>query len=83
MIIWDGVPNERGTRDEYIACVPDKLWTRVVPISADDECLTIAKGKGAKEPSPKPPTGHNSWSETLVARLKTELGVNTKGKKGR
>jgi hypothetical protein len=83
LIIWDGVPNERGTREEYIACVPDKLWPRVVPISADDACLAIAKEKGSKEPSPKPASGHNSWSDTLVARLKVEFGVPAKGKKGR
>ncbi|PTY00727.1 hypothetical protein DB346_14000 [Verrucomicrobia bacterium LW23] len=81
MIIWDGVPNERGTREEYIACVPDKLWPRVVPISADEACLAVAKEKGAKPAFPKPETGHNSWSDNLIAKLKAELGPPPKKKR--
>lgn len=69
-IIWDGAPNERGTQEEYVGCIPDALWNRVIPISVDNAILEIAKGKGAHPPVSKKETAVNTWSEEVVAYLR-------------
>ncbi|MFZ5806771.1 MAG: hypothetical protein ACOY3I_06160 [Verrucomicrobiota bacterium] len=69
-IIWDGAPNERGTTEEYIGCIPDALWKRVIPISVDAAILETAKSKGAHPPVSKKENAVNTWSEEVVAYLR-------------
>lgn len=72
-IIWDGAPNERGTTEEYINCIPATLWPKVLPISVDTKLLDIAKERGAHAPISKREKAINSWSEEIVAYIKSRL----------
>ena len=69
-IIWDGAAGANGQKDEYVHCIPDALWSRVIPISNDNSLVEIAKGKGAHAPIPKADQGVNSWSEKVVEYLR-------------
>lgn len=77
-IVWDGTPNERGTKEEYIACIPEILWNRVIPISTDADLQAVAAGKGALPALPKIPDHINSWSERLAAFIGEKLGKRKK-----
>lgn len=77
-IIWDGAPNERGTQQEYEACIPDNLWSRVIPISQNEESLTFAKDKGAHTPIPKQTNAIHAWIDQVTHYLQPL--VNSKGK---
>lgn len=70
VILWDGVPNERGTLEEYLNCIPQELWPRVTPISTDPEILKIAQERGARPPVCKKEDAVNKWSEEMVIYLK-------------
>lgn len=72
-IIWDGTANVNGTEAEFIACIPEGLWNRVIPISIDEKILATAKERGALPAIPKRLDGINPWSESVVAYLKERL----------
>lgn len=80
VIIWDGEPNERGTREEYSACIPDIFWKRVIPISSEPENQATAQAKGALPPLPKPAESLNAWAAQVTVAAKALLG---QGKPGR
>jgi hypothetical protein len=73
IIIWDGIPDEHGTREEYVNCIPTNLWNHVLPISNDEESLAFAKSKGSHPPLPKQTKGVNTWSDAVVTYLKSVL----------
>jgi DNA-binding NtrC family response regulator len=69
-IIWDGVPNERGTAAEYAQCIPLEQWKKVIPISHEPEHLELAKTRGAQEAHPKQVDHLHAWADGLLARFK-------------
>ena len=71
VIIWDGAPDEHGTQEEYIGCIPNDLWKRVIPISFDPAILEIAQQRGAQPPLPKKNGAVNTWSEEIVQRIRS------------
>lgn len=73
IIVWDGEPNERGTREEYAACIPDIFWKRVVPISTEAENLAHAQTKGALPALSKPKESLNAWAEQVTVMVKSVL----------
>lgn len=70
IIIWDGAPNERGTLEEYVNCIPAELWSRVIPISVDASVSAIATSKNSHPAIPKKMQAVNSWSDELVVYIK-------------
>jgi DNA-binding NtrC family response regulator len=81
LIIWDGQPNERGTREEYAACIPDDLWKKTVPISVDPDTQSWAQSKGAHPPIAKPNEALNAWAAQLVTFTKPLLIPVKSGKR--
>lgn len=79
-VIWDGAPNERGTKEEYSQCIPDALWNRVIPISVDEALQAEAKGRGSHPPIPKKTDAINTWSEAVVEYLRPLVCQNSKKK---
>lgn len=73
LVIWDGVPNERGTRQEYADCIPDDIWNRTICISADAECQAHARLKNARKIMPKDPEALNSWADDVATYVKSAL----------
>lgn len=73
LIIWDGQPNERGTREEYAVCIPDELWKKTIPISADDESQSWAQSKGAYPVVALPKESRNAWAAQLCVSTKAIL----------
>jgi len=78
LIIWDGVPNERGTREEYASCIPEVLWRKVIPISVDETILEFAKQRGALEPVPKKVDMAHAWVKELAERVRVALSSKKK-----
>lgn len=81
VIIWDGEPNERGTREEYAACIPDHFWKRVIPISSVAESQSHAQSKGALPALPKPQESLNAWAAQVTVAAKSILSPPKPGKR--
>ncbi len=77
-IVWDGLPREGCPLDEYLNCIPQPLWAKVIPISSDVAALEAAKARGAQEPLSKPAEALNAWSEAVVQRFKPLLAPKKK-----
>ncbi len=73
VIIWDGEPNERGTREDYAICIPDAFWRRVISISVDTESQDWAKSKGSTLSIPKPKESLKAWAGQLANSAKQLL----------
>jgi hypothetical protein len=73
-IIWDGASNGNGSEKEYMECIPAAQWNRVIPISTDAKHHEFAKSKGAQHPPiPKKHDAINSWSESIVHYVKSQI----------
>lgn len=81
IIIWDGEPNERGTREEYAGCIPEPLWKRVIPISTEVGSHAWAHGKGALPPIPKPKESLKAWAEQLTVKAREVMTPPKSGRK--
>lgn len=81
VLVWDGEPNERGTREQYAACIPDHFWKRVIPISTVPESQAYAQSKGALPPLPKPEESLNAWAAQVTVAAKAILAPPKSGKR--
>lgn len=73
VIIWDGLEDANGTRQEYIDAIPNDQWSRLIPVSPDADVLAVAKEKGAMEPVPKIADKLNTWSENMAIAIRPLL----------
>ena len=73
LIIWDGTPNERGTRQEYLDCIPEAQWKATICISMTEEDQEEAQTRGARKILPKRPDGLNAWADDVVEYVKAAL----------
>ncbi|MEZ5405951.1 MAG: hypothetical protein R3F23_07215 [Verrucomicrobiia bacterium] len=78
-ILWDGTPNEHGSQEEYEQCIPENLWSRVIPISENETHLTFAKNKGSHAPIPKQNHAIHAWVDQVTHYL-NPLVNHSKGK---
>ena len=69
-IVWDGACRDGAFLEDYVASVPDGLWTKVIPISCHSAALEAAKSRGALTPLSKQADALHSWSDNLVHHLK-------------
>ncbi len=72
-IVWDGLARKGCPLEEYVACIPDVLWKKVIPISSDPAAREAAQAKGALPAVPKPAEALNGWAETVAGAVKKLL----------
>jgi ActR/RegA family two-component response regulator len=77
-IVWDGLAREGCSLDEYLNCIPQRLWPKVIPISSDAAALEAAQARGAQQPLSKPTESLNAWAEAVVQKFKPLLGAKRK-----